>query len=104
MAKITLSILLGTIIIARSVYCAIPTTEFFPYGTANGDARLPNGRGIFEEVPLSSGRILNFFNSSYSRLFVNSNGAISFTQGNCRIYVSCWFRHYLYSKHCCFVV
>lgn len=84
MAELTFTILLG-ILVVPNVYSSIPTTDFFPFGRTNGDTQLPAGRGTFVEVPFTTENIFNFFRSPYNKLFVNNNGAISFSAGKVRI-------------------
>jgi len=61
---------------------AISTEEMFPYGPGHGDSRLPSNDDSFIQVPFRAGEVLYFFNSSYSSLFINNNGGVSFARGN----------------------
>lgn len=80
MKVVTFSIAL-VVLTVPSTYGSVPTSEFFTYGIANGDAQLPIARGNFVNVPLSRDRVFNLLDSSYSSLFVNNNGVISFSEG-----------------------
>ena len=55
----------------------VSTSSFYPFGTSNGDTRLPNVDDYLSDairltVPF------NFFNRNYSSLFISTNGYISF--------------------------
>lgn len=80
MKVVALSILLGLLVV-HSAYSSVPVADFFAYGPANGDSQLPIADDNFVDVTLKLGSVFNFFNSSYSRLFVNNNGGISFLAG-----------------------
>lgn len=80
MKVVVFPILVG-LLVPPSAYSFVPVTEFFPYGPETGDSQLPIGDDNFVNVSLKLGGVFNFFNSSYSSLFVNNNGAISFSSG-----------------------
>lgn len=80
MKVIAFSIVFGLLVIP-SIYSSVPTSDLCPYGKANGDAQLPIGRGNFVNVELKLGKAFKLYNSSYNSVFVNTDGAISFTKG-----------------------
>ena len=55
-------------------FCA----EFFPFGSAYGDTTVPVADDNFVQVSISPLRLCN---RRYHKLFVNSNGVISFDVG-----------------------
>lgn len=69
------------ILFVPSAYSYVSTDDLFPFGIANGDARLPTSRGNYVNVSLSPDRVFKLFDSSYSNLFVNTIGAISVSKG-----------------------
>lgn len=80
MKIVLFSILLGVNVVP-SAYSFVPTTELFDYGPANGDSQLPIADDNFIDVTFRLRSVFNFFSSLYSSLFVNNNGAISFSEG-----------------------
>lgn len=79
--KLEASFTLFGLLIVPSAYSFVPVAEFFAYGPENGDSQVPIADDNFVNVSLKVGSVFNFFNSSYSSLFVNNNGAISFSAG-----------------------
>ena len=58
---------------------AVEIYDFLPFGRMNGDTYLPSGDDT-SSPGISISTNFNFFNHSYSKLWVNVNGAISFNQ------------------------
>ena len=70
-----------TILILTPGGFSLSSRDFYPFGIENGDSVVTKGDDSFVNVPLRPGIAFPFFNESYSSLWVNINGAISFTQG-----------------------
>ena len=69
----------------RRTFALVPLQDFFPFGSGSGDVQMPSGDDGFEVVSLRYP--FPFFNETYTQLFVNMNGAISFKEGNtCKNY------------------
>ena len=56
----------------------IPSKSFLLYGTAKNDDKVPFGDDNHFEVQLKSP--IKFFNNSFTKIFVNTNGVLSFGQ------------------------
>lgn len=80
MKVVVFSILLGVLVVP-SAYAFVPSAELFAYGPANGDYELPIDDDNFANVTLELASAFKFFKSSYSNIFVNNDGAISFYEG-----------------------
>lgn len=51
---------------------------FFPYGTEAGDSRLTQGNDEYQEVSLPDGDSFRFFGDNYNKIYINTNGLITF--------------------------
>eukprot|EP00057_Strongylocentrotus_purpuratus_P000525 XP_001177888.3 PREDICTED: sushi domain-containing protein 2 isoform X1 [Strongylocentrotus purpuratus] len=81
MTKVQLSAFILSVIARGCIgFSSNHTAQSFPYGSAEGDTFLPKGDdGNSGEIPISN--IFTFFGVPYESLFVNINGAVSFSKG-----------------------
>ena len=62
---------------------AIPLKDFYTYGMGAGDSILQrNDNGASGTIPLFSG--FRYFNHSYTNIYINNNGPISFDRSMTR--------------------
>jgi len=82
-----MSILCGFILLLllssiQSLEGAVTSEELYPFGPESGDSQLAPNDDSFDQVFFRTGEVFYFFNSSYSSLFINNNGGVSFGRGN----------------------
>jgi hypothetical protein len=68
------------LILVYAVNANVSIDQFFPYGPEAGDSQNQIGDDGFAG-PISLRYPFPFFNNTYTQLFVNNNGAISFLRG-----------------------
>jgi len=64
-----------------TAYANVQLSDFFPYGPAAGDLRVPTADDNFVNITMLPGNAFYFFQNSYTDFFLNNNGGVSFLRG-----------------------
>lgn len=59
----------------------LPISDFHPFGISEGDSALLPNDDEATQVNFATGEKFQFLNVTYSHLFVNNNGGLSFSSG-----------------------